>query len=143
MTTIAETRDNHDFARYIEQILALAPPANWIFVGDNLNTLCGEPLVRLVAEHLGVDPKTLGVAGRAGGLKSMASRRALLTDPSHRIRFVYLPRHSSWLKQIEIIFGVISRRVMRRRSFTSKLDPVEKLHRFIDYFDTTMARPMA
>lgn len=136
MTTIAETRDNHDFARYIEQTLALAPPANWIFVGDNLNTLCGEPLVRLVAEHL-------GVAGMAGGLKSMASRRALLSDPSHRIWFVYLPRHSSWLKQIEIIFGVISRRVMRRRSFTSKLDPVEKLHRFIDYFDTTMARPMA
>ena len=72
----------------------------------------------------------------------MTTRRKFLSDPSHRIRFVYLPKHSSWLNQIEIIFGVINRRVMRRGSFTSKLDLIEKLKRFINYFNETIAQPM-
>jgi putative transposase len=32
----------------------------------------------------------------------MTTRREFLSDNSHRIRFVYLPKHSSWLNQIEI-----------------------------------------
>lgn len=39
--------------------------------------------------------------------------------PSHRIRFVYLPKHSSWLNQIEVIFGIVMRKLLRRGSFTS------------------------
>jgi len=27
----------------------------------------------------------------------MASKAASLSDPGHRIRFVYLPKHTSWL----------------------------------------------
>ena len=72
----------------------------------------------------------------------MATRRAFLSDLSHRIRFVYIPKHSSWLNQIEIIFGIINRRVMRRGSFTSKFDLIEKLKRFINYFNGTIAQPM-
>ena len=140
--TISETRDNQDFAEHIEQTIALDPSAGWIFVLDNLNTHCGEPLVRLVAAHLGIDPATLGEAKKVGILKSMTSRRKFLSDLRHRIRFVYLPKHSSWLNQIEIIFGIVNRRVMRRGSFTSKLDLVEKLRRFMDYFNKTIAQPM-
>ncbi|MBI5760194.1 MAG: hypothetical protein HZA46_16880, partial [Planctomycetales bacterium] len=40
------------------------------------------------------------------------------------------------------IFGIINRRVMRRGSFTSKLDLIEKLERFIRYFNETIAKPM-
>jgi transposase len=140
--TISETRDNQDFARHIEQTIATDPTAGWVFVGDNLNTHCGEPLVRLVADRLGIDPATLGAAKKEGVLSTMATRRAFLSDPSHRIRFVYLPKHSSWLNQIEIIFGIINRRVMRHGSFTSKSDLIEKLKRFMDYFNETIARPM-
>ena len=39
----------------------------------------------------------------------MATRKEFLADTSHRIRFVYLPKHSSWLNQIEIFFGIIHR----------------------------------
>lgn len=141
-TTVSETRDNQDFAQHIEQTIARDPTAGWIFIVDNLNTHCGEPLVRLIADQLGIDQATLGAPKKEGVLESMASRRAFLSDLTHRIRFVYLPKHSSWLNQIEIIFGIINRRVMRRGSFISKLDLIEKLQRFIDYFNATIARPM-
>jgi transposase len=140
--TISETRDNQDFARHIEQTIVTDPMAGWVFVVDNLNTHCGEPLVRLVADQLGIDQATLGAVKKTGVLKTMATRRAFLSDPSHRVRLVYLPKHSSWLNQIEIIFGIINRRVMRRGSFTSQSDLIEKLKRFMTYFNETIARPM-
>jgi transposase len=140
--TLSETRDNQDFARHIKQTIATDPTAGWVLVMDNLNTHCGEPLVRMVADQLGMDQATLGAPRKNGVLKTMATRRAFLSDPSHRIRVVYLPKHSSWLNQIEIIFGIINRRVMRRGNFTSQLDLIEKLKRFINYFNETFARPM-
>ncbi|MGI9427222.1 MAG: transposase [Bythopirellula sp.] len=140
--TISETRDNEDFAQHIEQTIATDAEAGWVFVVDNLNTHCGEPLVRAVARSLGIEESTLGVAKKYGVLQTMASRREFLSDRRHRIRFVYIPKHSSWLNQIEIVFGIINRRVMRRGSFTSKDDLLEKLRRFIIYFNATIAKPM-
>ena len=140
--TISETRDNEDFAKHIEQTIASDPKAGWVFIVDNLNTHYGAPLVRMIANQLGIDAETLGVAKKCGILKSMASRREFLSDPTHRIRIVYIPKHSSWLNQIEIIFGIINRRVMRGGSFISKTDLEEKLKRFINYFNETIAKPM-
>lgn len=74
-------------------------------------------------------------------LRSQATRRAFLSERSHRIRFVYLPKHTSWLNQIEIVFGMIMRKVVRRGNFTSVTDLQEKLRRFIDYFNEVFAKP--
>ncbi|MFO1044908.1 MAG: transposase [Planctomycetaceae bacterium] len=140
--TLSDTRDNHDFAKHIEQMIATDPSGNWVIVLDNLNTHCSEQLVRLIASQLGIDQSTLGVVKKYGSLKDMQTRRTFLSDPTHRIRFVYLPKHSSWLNQIEIIFGVISRRVLRHGNFTSKDDLIDKLKRFMVYFNETSARTM-
>ena len=45
-----------------------------------------------------------------GILKALATCKEFLADSNHRIRFVYLPKHSSWLNQIEIVCGIIHRR---------------------------------
>lgn len=141
-TTIDETRNNRNFADHILQTVQTDPEAGWVFVVDNLNTHCGTELVRCVAAQLGIVEDTLGKPKKDGILKTMKTRRAFLSDPTHRIRFVYLPKHSSWLNQVEVIFGIISRRVMRGGSFTSKTDLTEKIRGFIDYFNRTYAKPM-
>lgn len=140
--TIEETRNNKDFAKHIDRLIKTASADGWVFVVDNLNTHCGEDLVRVIAKHLGISRKKLGCVRKHGILKSMESRRAFLSDVSHRIRFVYIPKHSSWLNQVEAIFGMFNRRVMRGGNFTSKADLISKLKRFTDYFNANIAKPM-
>ncbi|MEM9827295.1 MAG: transposase, partial [Planctomycetota bacterium] len=142
LPTIEETRNNDDFALHVERLIDSGLADGWVFVVDNLNTHCGEPLVRMIAKKLGISSEELGKAKKHGILKNMASRRAFLSDPSHRIRFVYIPKHSSWLNQIESVFGMINRRVMRGGSFTSKQDLMDKLTGFADYFNEKIAKPM-
>jgi DDE superfamily endonuclease len=73
----------------------------------------------------------------------MATRREFLADLQHRIRFVYLPKHSSWLNQIEIVFGIIHRKLLRGGNFTSVGDLQAQLREFMDYYNRTMAHPFA
>ncbi len=142
-TTIDETRNAEDFALHIRETVATAPDHEWVFVMDNLNTHYGEPIVRTVAELIGMDQSELGDKKRRKGiLGSTTTRREFLTDASHSIRFVFIPKHSSWLNQIEIIFGVIAKRVMRHGNFSSKKDLRDKLLSFIEYFNRTYARPV-
>jgi transposase len=138
--TIGPTRTESDFADHIAQTVATDPEAGWIFVVDNLNIHSSETLVRLVAEACGIE-EPLGKKNGRGVLKSVASRQAFLSEKSHRIRFVYTPKHSSWLNQIESIFGVIMRKVIRRGSFTSVADLRSKLLNFIEYFNRVFAKP--
>jgi transposase len=138
--TIGPTRTEADFASHIEQTVATDPEGSWVFVVDNLNIHCSESLVKLVAEACDVS-RDLGKKGRRGVLKSVASRQAFLSESGHRIRFVYLPKHSSWLNQVEVIFGVIMRKVIRRGSFTSVTDLRSKLLDFIAYFNRVFAKP--
>lgn len=86
----------HDFVKHIASIINTNPLDKWIFVSDQLNTHKSESLVRLVAEHCNIETD-LGIKGKSGILQSMKSRAEFLTDASHRIRFVYTPKHSSWL----------------------------------------------
>ena len=139
--TIRVTRTEEDFAWHIHHTIETDPAAGWVFVVDNLNTHCSEMLVRYVARLEGLDESTLGRKGKSGILKSMATRQVFLSDRHHRIRFVYLPKHTSWLNQIEIVFWIVGRRVVRRGNFTSLAALKERLLDFIDYFNRTFAKP--
>ena len=141
--TIQQTRNNDDFANFIEQMLLLDRDGKWVIVVDNLNTHSSEALVRLIARLEGIDEATLGdKKKRKGILGSMKSRKEFLSDPTRRIRFVFTPKHSSWLNQIEVIFGIVKRRGLAGASFKSQQQMIERLNRFIDYFNRTFARPM-
>jgi transposase len=139
--TIRATRTEEDFTWHIHHTVQTDAAASWVIVVDNLNTHCSESLVRYVARLEGIDEKTLGQKGKSGILKSMATRQVFLSDRRHRIRFVYLPKHSSWLNQIEIVFGIVGRRVVRRGNFPSVAALEERLLQFIDYFNRTFAKP--
>jgi transposase len=138
--TLGLTRTEADFVTHIEQTIAVDPQARYVFMLDNLNIHCSATLVELVARLCGIEDD-LGKKGERGVLKSMKSRQEFLSEQGHRIRFVYMPKHSSWLNQIEIVFGVIMRKVVRRGSFPSVDDLRTKLLAFIDYFNQVFAKP--
>lgn len=138
--TLGPTRKEDDFVAHIRQTVATAPEAGWIFITDRLDIHMSASLVEWVAAKLG-DPQDLGQKGKAGILKSTKTRMAYLTDESHRIRFVYAPKHASWLNQVEIWFSILVRRLLHRGSFTSVHDLRDRILRFIDYFNRTLAKP--
>jgi transposase len=139
--SIGPTRTEQDFKAHVERTVDTDPQAGWVFIVDNLDTHQSEALVLYVAEACGIEGD-LGVKGKSGVLKSKASRAAFLSEASHRIRFTYTPRHSSWLNQIETWFSVLARKLLRRSSFNCLDDLKQKILRFIDYFNHTMAKPI-
>jgi hypothetical protein len=138
--SLGPTRTEEDFVRHVEKTIDTDPAAGWIFVADQLNTHVSESLVRLVAERCNLTDD-LGDKGESGALHTRASRKAFLATPEHRIRFVYTPRHSSWLNQIELWFSILARKLLRRSSFLSLADLQARVEKFIDYFNAVLAKP--
>jgi transposase len=59
-----------------------------------------------------------------------------------RWQFHFTPTHASWLNQIELFFSILSRRLLRRGTFTSKDDLKAQLLSFIERYNPT-AKPFA
>jgi putative transposase len=71
----------------------------------------------------------------------MPTRAAFLQEPTHRIRFVSTPKPTSWLKQVDIWFSLLVRRLLKRARFTSLDELRARLFALIDDFHQTMANP--
>ena len=138
--SLGATRTEADFANHIANTVALAPNDSWIFISDNLNTHQSATLAEWVAEVCHLDDP-LGVKGKSGILATQPSRALFLTDKSHRIHFVYTPKHCSWLNQVECWFSILARRLLRRSSFLSVEHLSRKIIAFINYFNELLSKP--
>ena len=140
--TIKETRTEADFALHIKETVEKTSEAvGWWFVVDQLNTHQSVSLVELVAQIEAIKETELGKKGKSGILKSMKTRKEFLEDIEHRLRFIYTPKHCSWLNQIEIWFSILAKKLIKWGNFTSQADLQRQLERFIEYFNQTMAKP--
>ena len=103
-----ETRGEADFCEAVSRVVETAPEKNWVFVCDGLNTHKSETLVKYVAEACGIE-EDLGQKGK----------------------------HCSWMNQIEIWFGIINRKLLKRKSYTSLEEMKESIRRFIEQYNLT------
>ena len=92
-----QSRTEEDFVKYISSICqSKGQKCKITFLLDQLNTHKSAGLVKWVAQQIGYT-SSLGNKGKEGILKSQESRMAFLESTNHRIRFVYTPKHCSWL----------------------------------------------
>ena len=138
--SIGPTQTEADFNAQVDRSIETDPLASWVLVTDQLDTHRSATLVELVARRCGIHEE-LGVKGKEGIPNSKNSRRQFIEDPTHRIRFLYTPRHCSWLNQIEIWFSILARRLLKRASFTSIDDLRSRALQFIEYFNSVLAKP--
>lgn len=106
------TRNEEDFCNAVGQLIAEDADKNYIIICDGLNTHKSEGLVKLVAQKCSITVD-LGIKERKAYWRH-EKQETFLMDESHRIRFVYTPKHSSWVNQIEIWFGIINRKLLKK-----------------------------
>jgi len=138
---IQATRKEKDFVKFIDKLCHQVPDTDKITILlDQLNTHKSESLVRWVACQIGYKGE-LGTKAYKGILKSQKSRMAFLEEENHRIRFVYTPKHCSWLNPIENWFSKLQRHRLRNASFSSIKKLEDALEEYIRFSNVWFAKP--
>lgn len=111
LATCRDRRTQIDLLEFMEEVAVAYPSQPVHIIWDNLNTHRAQAVwAQFNARH--------------GG----------------RFQFHFTPLHASWVNQIELWFGIYSRRVLRHASHTSKEHLRERTERFIEQRNAT-ARP--
>jgi hypothetical protein len=132
---LGPTRTNLDFRAHVLRVathFGAMKKFDWIV--DNLNTHMSLDLCGVVAYLCGL-PLNLKE------LKTQEQRRAWLSDPEHKHTFHYLPRHGSWLNQVEMWFSVLARQFLRRGDFSSLEEFTQRLLRYMEDYNQEKAHP--
>jgi hypothetical protein len=109
--TLKERRRSVEFLAFLDRVAQAYPPGRVHVVLDNLNTHYAPAIDAWNQAH--------------GG----------------RFVFHYMPYHASWLDQIEISFGILSRRVLRHGEFPS-VDALEHAaEKFLRRWNRVEAHP--
>jgi hypothetical protein len=130
---LTPSRPAEVFADFVESVGGEYAAARKIhFVLDNLNTHWHALTCRAVA-RLSQCPLP--------PVQTAAQRKTFLTSTDKRVVFHFTPSHASWLNQIEIWFGTLVRKLLRRGTFTSVADLEDQIIEFIQYYDEYLAHP--
>jgi transposase len=105
------TRKGEDMERHMEAVAARWPTGDIHVVLDNLNIHKGERWQQFNQRH------------------------------GERFHFHYTPLHASWVNQIELFFGVLSRRCLRRKSFRSTEEMAAHIMAFVARWNTRDKTP--
>jgi len=137
------TRDERDYANFLKQTVGKLPEMDKIVIlSDQLNTHLSETLVRWVAESGGYGEADLGIKGVSGILKNMQTRRDFLESEYHRVRFVFTPKHCSWLNPIENWFAKLQRHVIRNGNFLSVKELEGRIKKYIEFYNDNLAKAL-
>lgn len=128
-------RTNLDFRHHIWRVAhhyRQFEKLHWVV--DRLNTHSSLDLCQIVAYlcELPFEPEKLS---------NQAERRAFLSDPEHKHVFHFLPRHGSWLNQVELFFSVLSRQFLKRGDFASAREFEERLSDYLLQYNLEKAHP--
>lgn len=123
------------FADFIRKLCETVPDAPKIhLVLDQLNTHWHHETCQVLAD-------LSGIVYEPAVHKLGNDRRRFLMDPEKRVVVHFTPKHGSWLNQVEIWFGLLSRKLLSRESFASLKNLAEKIESFVAYYNRHLAHP--
>jgi DDE superfamily endonuclease len=133
--SLGPTRTSVDFANHLRKVadhFRAWPRITWVV--DNLNTHWSREACTVMAalNGLAFEPRQLSTG---------VERRAFLTDPQHRYRFVFTPIHGSWLNQVELWFSVLARRFLGRGEFASAAEFEQRLALYMEAYNAREKHP--
>jgi transposase len=132
---LGQTRTSDDFAAHLLHVVEHC--RDWprlTFVMDNLNTHWSLQACEVLAA---LNDRPFWPAE----LKTGRERRAFLSDPDYAHRFVFTPKHGSWLNQVELWFSVLARRFLQRGDFATAEQFEQRLRLFLKDYNDRHAHP--
>lgn len=139
---LGPTRKEPDFLDFCQQAVAVYPKEDEVvFIADQLNTHKSASLVEWIASEIGFEGD-LGKKEYKGILKSMETRMDFLENTEHRIRFIFTPKHCSWLNPIENWFGKLQAHVITGSNYSSVSELENKIRDYTKYYNECMLKPL-
>lgn len=139
------TRTEKDFCSFVEKtvdpLIINDPQIEVILMADQLNTHMSKSLVEYFAKINGFKTD-LGIKGKEGILKNKQSRMDFLEIETHKIRFVFTPKHCSWINPIENWFAKLQKHVINNGNFNAVKELNQKIEKYIVFYNNCLLKPL-